>query len=84
LRLEPVDGRHVDSVAVVHGPLALFSTGDRFALHHQRDLMLVRQSAPGSAEWTLNGVSGATSFKPYFALDGRPARLYQRSIRDVA
>jgi hypothetical protein len=71
-------------VAAVYGPLALFATGDRFALHHQRDLMQLRQVAPAAAEWTLNDATGTTVFKPYFALGGEPARLYQRSILDAA
>ncbi|WP_343615980.1 beta-L-arabinofuranosidase domain-containing protein [Novosphingobium sp.] len=84
LRLEAVDAQHPDRVAAVYGPLALFATGDRFALHHQRDLMQLRQVAPAAAEWTLHDATGTTVFKPYFALGGEPARLYQRSILDAA
>jgi uncharacterized protein len=84
LRLESVDAQRADRLAVVHGPLALFATGDRFALHHQRDLMRIGRAQPGGPEWVLNDATGSTTFKPYFALNGEPARLYQRSIRNTA
>ncbi|WP_206243764.1 beta-L-arabinofuranosidase domain-containing protein [Novosphingobium terrae] len=84
LRLEAVDAHHADRVALVQGPLALFATGDRFALHHQRDLLQLRQAAPGATEWLLNDATGKAVFKPYFALGGEPSRLYQRSILDAA
>ena len=43
IRLEAVDERHPDRLAVMKGPLALFATGDRFLPFTRKDLSSVRQ-----------------------------------------
>ena len=77
LRLEPVDAKHPDLLAVLQGPLALFAVGDRFLPFNRDQLMTARQTAAGSAEWRINTADGAQSFKPYFAIDSQTTRLYQ-------
>jgi DUF1680 family protein len=78
LRLEAVDDKHPDLVAVMRGPLALFAVGDRFLPFKRRDLSEVRQTAPGSNQWRVQTGDGAQAFKPYFAIGpGEPTRLYQ-------
>ena len=84
LRAEPVDGRHADRVAMVQGPLALFATGDRFAPLTRAQLAGLRQVAPGSDAWTLQGGTGRQTFKPYFAIGNEPTRLYQRVLGAAA
>jgi DUF1680 family protein len=77
LRLEAVDDRHPDQLAVMQGPLALFAVGDRFLPFKRRDLESVRQTAQKSPEWRVQTRDGVQSFKPYFAIGGEPTRLYQ-------
>lgn len=77
LRLEAVDEKHPDLLAVMQGPLALFATGDRFLPLKRRDLMAVRQVAPRAADWRVVTADGAQTFKPYFAIGGETTRLYQ-------
>jgi len=80
LRAEAVDQHYRDRVAMMVGPLALFATGDRFTPLTKAQLMSLRQTAPGTAEWTLDGGTGRQSFRPYFAMGEEPSRLYQRVV----
>jgi DUF1680 family protein len=77
LRLEAVDDKHPNDLAVMQGPLALFAVGDRFLPFTRRDLSAVRQVAPRSAEWRASTVDGEQIFKPYFAVNRETTRLYQ-------
>ncbi|TCM07418.1 beta-L-arabinofuranosidase domain-containing protein [Sphingomonas sp. PP-CC-3G-468] len=84
LRAEAIDRHFTDRVAMVHGPLALFATGDRFTPLTRKQVMTLRQTSSGTATWTLDGGTGIQSFRPWFALAGGEAtRLYQRIINDV-
>ena len=77
LRLEAVDDRHPELLAVMQGPLALFAVGDRFLPMRRSELSLVRQRAAGSAEWQVATADGTQSFRPYFAISAGTTRLYQ-------
>jgi uncharacterized protein len=77
LRLEAVDEKHPDLLAVMHGPLALFAVGDRFLPAKRQELMSVRQAAPRSTDWRMATGDGVQMFKPYFAVGPETTRLYQ-------
>lgn len=77
LRLEAVDEKHPDVVAVMQGPLALFATGERFLPFKRGELLSVRQTAPKAADWQARTRDGVQTFKPYFAIGGEATRLYQ-------
>ncbi len=77
LRLEAVDEKHPDLLAVMQGPLALFATGDRFLPFTRRGLMSVRQRASGSSECARPRRTACRPFRPYFAPRGETTRLYQ-------
>ncbi len=79
LRLEAVDDKHADLVAVMQGPLALFAVGERFLPLRRHDLLSVRQTAAGSSEWRLVTADGTQSFRPYFAVGTGTTRLYQNA-----
>jgi DUF1680 family protein len=76
VRLEAVDRKHPDLLAVLQGPLALFTVGDRFLPLTRHDLMSVRQTTPGSTEWRTSTPDGTQSLQPYFAIGATPTRLY--------
>ena len=69
LRLEAVDDKHPNDLAVMQGPLALFAVGDRFLPFTRRDLSALRQTAPQSSEWRVATDDGEQVFKPYFAVE---------------
>jgi DUF1680 family protein len=77
LRLEAVDEKHPDLLAVMHGPLALFAVGDRFLPFTSEELMSVRQSAVGSGEWRASTTDGVQVFRPYYLIGTETTRLYQ-------
>jgi uncharacterized protein len=77
LRLEAVDEKHPELLAIVQGPLALFAIGDRFLPAKRQELMSVRQTAARSTEWRMSTADGVQSFKPYFAIASETTRLYQ-------
>jgi DUF1680 family protein len=77
LRLEAVDEKHPNLLAVMQGPLALFAVGDRFLSVRRRDLMSIRQAAARSNEWRMITGDGVQTFKPYFAIGSGTTRLYQ-------
>jgi DUF1680 family protein len=79
LRLEAVDDKHPDLLAVMQGSLALFATGSRFLPLKRQDLKSVRQTAPGSAEWRVSTSDGVQTFKPFFAVGSETTRLYQNT-----
>ena len=79
LRLEAVDDKHPNLVAVMQGPLALFAVGERFLPIRHSDLFSVRQTATGSSEWRLVTADGMQSFRPYFAVGTGATRLYQNA-----
>lgn len=75
-RLEPVDPQHPHIAALVHGPLALFATGDG-ALHASREQMLASQQLSTSSDtWKVAGSGGDQQFKPFYSLGRDPYRLY--------
>jgi DUF1680 family protein len=77
VRLEQVDSKHRDLVALMHGPLALFATGHLSQPFRRNDLLAIRQAAPRSPEWRVTSPGGTATFKPYFAIDRELTRLYQ-------
>ena len=77
VRLEAVDDKHPNNLAVLQGPLALFAVGDRFLPFTRGHLSATRQAAPQSEEWRVRTADGEQVFKPYFAVNGETTRLYQ-------
>jgi DUF1680 family protein len=77
LRLEAVDAKNPDLLAVMQGPLALFAVGERFLPFDRSELLTARQTSARSAEWRINTGDGVQLFKPYFAVNSEATRLYQ-------
>jgi len=69
LRLEAIDRRHPDTVALLAGPLVLFpvgAAGERAPLRRS-DLLAVRQVEP--RRWQTRSASAPLTFLPYVAID---------------
>jgi DUF1680 family protein len=69
LRLETVDARHPDTVALLAGPLVLFPIGGGGGRPRltRSELLAVRQVRPRG--WETRGASTPLSFLPYTAID---------------
>jgi uncharacterized protein len=77
VRLQAVDSKHPNLVAVLQGPLALFAVGDRFLPLTRRDLMSVQQTAARSSQWRITTADGTQSLAPYYAIGpATTTRLY--------
>jgi hypothetical protein len=74
--LEAVDPQHPNSVAVVHGPLALFTVGAVPANLRKQDLLAITQAAAGSTDWQVKTSSGPITFRPFTAIQDEHYRLY--------
>jgi hypothetical protein len=61
----------------MQGPLALFAVGDRFLPFTRRELMSVKQDAPGARDWRVSTPDGAQLFRPFYAIGLEATRLYQ-------
>jgi uncharacterized protein len=77
LRLEAVDEKHPNLLAIMQGPLALFAVGDRFLPFSRSELSSARQTSPRAAQWRVSTEDGVQLFKPYFAIHSETTRLYQ-------
>ena len=69
LRLEPIDRRHPDTVALLAGPLVLFpiNAGGEHPSLRRSDLLAVRQIEP--RRWATRAASAPLTFLPYVAID---------------
>ena len=79
--LEPVDPKHSNLMAVVHGPLALFAVGqipDKLA---SRELLAASQASTGSTDWQAKTAAGPLTLKPFTAINDEHYRLYLKSRR---
>ncbi len=70
VRLEPIDPKHPDTVALVRGPLVLFAlTEDPPVLTRAQLLSAAR--LPGRTEWRVETASGPLPFRPFSAIDNQ-------------
>jgi hypothetical protein len=74
--LEAVDPQHPNSVAVVHGPLALFTVSAVPPKLRKQDLLAITQAAAGSTGWQVKTGSGPITFRPFTAIQDEHYRLY--------
>ncbi|WP_255172013.1 beta-L-arabinofuranosidase domain-containing protein [Xanthomonas hortorum] len=76
MRLEPLDERHPDLVALMTGPLALFcvKAPDR-ALPRSALLLALRTN---SDTWEVDGPNGVMQMKPFMSIKEESYRLYNK------
>jgi len=75
-RLEAVDPQHPKLMAAVHGPLALFATGQIPATVRAEELASVAQVSASSTEWQAKTASGVITMRPFTAIQDEHYRLY--------
>jgi DUF1680 family protein len=74
--LEHVDPQHPNLVAPVHGPLALFATGEVPKNLRRQDLQAMTQIAAGSTDWQAKTDTGSVTLRPFTAINDEHYRLY--------
>jgi DUF1680 family protein len=74
--LEPVDAKHPDLMATVHGPLALFGVGAIPAKISRQELLAASQISKGSTGWQAKSAGGTLTLRPFAAIQDEHYRLY--------
>ena len=76
--LEAVDPQHSDVMALLHGPLALFSVGATPAAIGKHELLAATQISAGSTDWQAKAATGTLALRPYAAIGDEIYRLYHK------
>lgn len=78
-RLEPVDARHPELVALLRGPLVLFALKDG-ALPAVSSGQLLAAKQNGPKQWAVEGHSGSIQMVPYTEIGDREYTLYVMTV----
>jgi hypothetical protein len=78
MRLEPVDARHADTVALVRGPLVLMTVKERedgaLPAITRRQLLAARRVSERA--WQADSAGGMVNLMPFTSLGSRPYSMY--------
>lgn len=75
-RLEAVDAQHLDTVALLVGPLVLFAITDSQAAVTRAQLLGAKTTGPQS--WQVQTANGAMKMLPWTAIEDQPYTTYLR------
>ena len=78
LRLEAIDDANPNTVALMRGPLALFSVGNTFAELTREELLGATASPDSSDQWIVRTNAGTISLRPFTAIQNGTYRLYHK------
>ena len=73
-RLEPIDARHPQTVALLSGPLVLFAVTDSSPAVTARQLLAAKKAGPSS--WQVETGAGALQMLPFTAIEEQPYSTY--------
>jgi DUF1680 family protein len=71
-RLESVDPQHPNTVALMHGPIALFAVGDAPIRATRAQMLATRQLSQGSDTWKMSDIE----FKQFGSIGREKYRVY--------
>lgn len=74
--LEAVDSKHPNTVALVHGPLALFAIEPLNVQMKRAQLLSAAQLSRGSDHWIVESDAGRVTMKPFASISNEKYRLY--------
>ncbi|MBT9332370.1 beta-L-arabinofuranosidase domain-containing protein [Paracidobacterium acidisoli] len=80
MRLEAVDPQHPNTLALTHGPLALFAIGESFGQFDRSQLMHAAQTSSGSSDWQVESSTGKVRFTSFASIRSEKYRLYQKVL----
>ena len=76
LRLEAIDSRNPDTVALMRGPIALFAVGNIPERITRGQLMAATAVAQSSTDWVVKADAGALTLRPFGLIMNENYRLY--------
>ncbi len=74
-RLESIDESHLDTVALLRGPLVLFAMGGQPSAVTRQQL-LAAERVPQEPNWRAKTEAGPLLFRPFLAIDDEPYSTY--------
>jgi uncharacterized protein len=77
LRLRAVDPETPGTVALLHGPVALFAVGSLPTTFSKKQLLTALAASATSEDWMVEGDAGKVTFRPFGAIRDEEYRLYQ-------
>jgi uncharacterized protein len=78
LRLEAVDDQNPNTVALMHGPIALFGVGDIPPRIRRAQLLAATPVAQSAEDWAVQTDSGNLILRPFQSIMDETYRLYLR------
>jgi uncharacterized protein len=79
LRLVPLDAGHKNTVALLHGPVALFAIEQGSKTITQKQLLQAQKVTAGSSDWQVQTDQGVVVMKSYPKITNEQYRLYQET-----
>ncbi len=76
LRLMPIDPQHQNTVALLHGPVALFAVEPGTRRLTKAQLMAAQKAGSDSSDWEVASDAGKVRLKPFPAISSEHYRLY--------
>ena len=77
LRLVPIDPQHPDTVALLHGPVALFAMDPGSAKMTRQQLLSAQRVSSTSPDWEVSTDQGKVRMKSFPEITNETYRLYQ-------
>jgi hypothetical protein len=77
LRLVPIDPQHPDTVALLHGPVALFAIDPGSAKMTRQQLLAAQKVSSTSPDWEVTTDQGKVRMKSFPEITNETYRLYQ-------
>jgi hypothetical protein len=78
LRVEALDARHTEIVALMRGPLVLFALTEDAPAVSRAQLLAARRSGP--VEWQIDSAKGPISLTPFTELNERSYTTYLKAV----
>jgi DUF1680 family protein len=78
LRLESIDNENPNNVALLHGPIALFTVGEIPVKLTRKDLLSATAVSSSSSDWVVKTGNGALTLRPFSSIMSEGYRLYNR------
>jgi hypothetical protein len=79
LRLVPIDPQHPDTVALLHGPVALFAIDPGSARITKQQMLAAQKVSSTSPDWEVDTAQGKVKMKSFPEITTETYRLYQET-----
>jgi hypothetical protein len=79
LRLVPIDSHHSDTVALLHGPVALFAIDPGSTMMTKQQMLAAQKVSFTSPDWEVATAQGKVTMKSFPEITTETYRLYQNT-----